>query len=339
MNSTPLFLLPDLFSARLRICLIVFGAFTLMATASTAQITALPLEEEADPYIVVLGTAQDGGLPHIGCTKENCSAVQDDPSRGRLVSSLLIADPATGKRWLIDATPDIRPQLVLARAHPANRQDEGARPSLLEGIFLTHAHMGHYVGLVQLGRPAHGAKEMPVYGTERMCGFLEENGPWGLLVENKNIVLNPLTPDEPLKLTDQLSITAITVPHRDEYTDTVGYIVRGPNSSVLFIPDIDKWEKWDRDIEDVIATVDYALLDGTFFADNEIPGRLMSEIPHPFISESIERFSTLSAEERKKIAFTHLNHSNPATNPESSATQSVKAQGMSVAHEGQRIGL
>ena len=83
-----------------------------------------------------------------------------------------------------------------------------------------------------------------------------------------------------------LQVTPLLVPHRDEYTETVGFWIQGPNRSALFIPDIDKWERWDSlgtAIEDWIAKVDVAYLDGTFLEEGEIPGRAIEEIPHPFI--------------------------------------------------------
>lgn len=304
------------------------------------------VEKQADdgkemtmPYVLVLGTAQDGGLPQIGCDGPHCTAARRETSRRRFVASLLLADPRTGQRWLIDATPDIREQVELARNHPANRKPKGPRPSLFDGIFLTHAHTGHYTGLIHLGRPAYGAKNVPVHASSRMCGFLTENGPWSFLVSNKNIELHELVPDEPVTLGDNLTITPFLVPHRAEFTDTLGYRIQGPNRSLLYIPDIDKWERWERSIKEAVASVDIALLDGTFFREGEIPGRIMANIPHPFIQESNALFQGLPVQERNKVFFTHLNHGNPATQPDGAAAKSIEEQGMAVAGDGQRFGL
>lgn len=300
--------------------------------ASSAVTTTTPDQ----PYIVVLGTAQDGGYPQIGCDEPLCSAARQDPSRRRMTASLLIADPRTGSRWLIDATPDLREQFERARPHPPGRPAVGPRPPLFDGVFLTHAHVGHYAGLIHLGREIYGADALPVHASPRFCKFLATNGPWRLLVDTRAIVLKTATPDVPIALAPDLSITPFVVPHRDEFSDTFGYVIRGPRRALLYIPDIDKWERWDRRIEDLIAGVDVALLDGTFAAEGEIPGRSMKDIPHPFLAESLARFAALPAAERAKIRFTHLNHTNPAVDPDAPAAAAVRAAGHAIAVDGER---
>jgi pyrroloquinoline quinone biosynthesis protein B len=308
-------------------------------SVATVALHGADIATEHTPYVVVLGSAQDGGLPQIGCTGPHCVAARANPNRKRLVASLLLADPRAGKRWLIDATPDLREQVELARVHPPTRRSTGPRPALFDGIFLTHAHTGHYAGLIHLGRPAYGAKNLPVFGSARMCGFLRDNGPWGLLVDNGNITLRAFKAEQTIMLGEELSITALPVPHRAEYTDTFAFLVRGPQRTLLYLPDIDKWELWERRIEEVITSVDIALLDGTFYAEGELPGRNMSEIPHPLIDETIRRFEKLPADQRCKIVFTHLNHTNPAVDPDSAATARIINAGMAVAKDGQCFGL
>ena len=298
----------------------------------------------AGPYVLVLGTAQDGGLPQIGCTGAPCVRAREDDSRARRVTSLLLVDPPSGRRWLFDASPDLREQVELARGHPLSREHgarakEGPRPPLFDGIFLTHAHVGHYTGLLHLGREVYGASGMALFASRQMGSFLRSNGPWSQIVQEGRVALLSLEPDLPIPLTSQLRVTPIPVPHRHEFADTLAFLIEGPERSVLYLPDIDKWERWDRRIEDVLARVDLALLDGTFYADGEIPGRSMRDIPHPFISESLERFRTLPAAERSKVVFTHLNHTNPAADPASEAAQAVRAAGMDIAREGQLIEL
>lgn len=289
----------------------------------------------ADPFTVVLGTAQDGGLPQIGGTAPEDEAARRDPARRRRVASLLIVDPATGERFLIDATPDLPAQTELAD-RIAPRPKAAARPPLFDAIALTHAHVGHYVGLLHFGREIYGAASQRVLASDRMATFLEKNGPFELLVRLNNIRLERIKPGSKTPLNSRISITAILVPHRDEYSDTFGFIVRGPSRSVLWLPDIDKWEKWDRRIEDVIAGVDTAYIDGTFHDGDELPGRAMSEVPHPFIVESLARFASLGPKERSKVAFIHLNHTNPAASPGSRAQASIEKAGMRVAREGER---
>jgi len=291
------------------------------------------------PFVLALGTAQDGGLPQIGCARPCCVAAREDPGRARLVTSLLLVDPRDGRRWLFDASPDIAEQVERARGLGGPPEDAPGRPALFDGVFLTHAHLGHFVGLLQLGREAYGSAPVPLIGTERMTGFLRTNGPWSLLFDGGHAEAQVLQPGETLTLADDLSVTAIQVPHRDEFSDTVAFLTRGPRRAVLYLPDIDKWEKWDRPLESVLSEVDVALLDGTFYGPAELPGRDMSRVPHPFIVETLERIAPLPREEREKVIFTHLNHSNPAADPESDAAAAVRAAGAAVLDDGDRIAL
>ncbi len=295
---------------------------------------------QTSPFVAVLGTAQDGGIPQIGCDGVRCTAAREDPNRRRLVASLLIADPSTNERWLIDATPDLPEQVALAnRLAPLSSNETAGRPNLFNGIFLTHAHIGHYSGLVHLGREVYGARETLLLTSERMQRFLEANGPWSQLVSLRNVVFKRLVPGVKLRLNASLSVTPHLVPHRDEFSDTLAFEVHGPTRTVLFLPDIDKWDKWNQPLEEVLARADRAYIDGTFFGDGEIPGRAMSEIPHPFIEETIARLAPLPPSERAKVVFIHLNHTNPAATPFSSAANAIKVAGHSVAVEGEVFDL
>jgi len=251
----------------------------------------------------------------------------------RLTSSIAVVDSGHEAKYLFDATPDIREQLYRLHVEaPDDSHDLG-------GVFLTHGHMGHYTGLLHFGREAVGADGIRVFAMPRMHDFLSTNGPWSQLVSLRNINLVPITEGSEITLSDDLSVVPIQVPHRDEYTETVGYRINGPNKSALFIPDIDKWRKWGTDIRDLVRKVDFALLDGSFFADGELPGRDMSEIPHPYVQESIELFAGLADADKAKIIFIHFNHTNPLLIDGSAAQKKVTALGFRFATEGMRLPL
>ncbi|TNE78455.1 MAG: pyrroloquinoline quinone biosynthesis protein PqqB [Bacteroidetes bacterium] len=265
----------------------------------------LPPPESASPYILVLGIAQDAGYPQIACTKSCCETAKLYPEKKRMVSSLALMDAESKKWWLLDATPDIAMQLELF--HDSTR---GAYPYLPEGIVLTHAHMGHYTGLMQLGREALNAKSIPVYCLPRLANFLEHNGPWDQLVKLKNIQVKVQDTTKPFALGPFL-LQLYSVPHRDEYSETAGIHVHYKDQQALFIPDIDKWEKWNRSLPELLKQVDLAFLDATFFSEGELPGRNMKEIPHPFIQETMQLIDSFASDQASKIHFIHLNHSNP----------------------------
>lgn len=276
--------------------------------------------------IVILGTVQDAGSPQIGCTKDCCKGLFENPDVNRKVSSLGLIDSQNNKTYLFDATPDMVSQMKWLTSSKPNNGKE-----LADGIFLTHAHIGHYTGLMYLGKEAMDAKQTPVYTLPRMKNFLSNNGPWNQLVTRENIILKDLTPETPVKLSNSITVTPILVPHRDEFSETVGYKIKGPNKTALFIPDIDKWKKWDKDIIEEIKQVDYAFLDATFYSGAEMNNRDISQIPHPFIIESLERFKNLTTKEKNKIVFIHFNHTNPVLNPESTATKTVISKGYNIA--------
>ena len=281
------------------------------------------------PYVVVLGIAQDGGLPHAGCLKSCCKNLWGTGNNEK-VASIGIVDPKTGQSWLIDATPDFASQLHIL---------ENIHKTKLSGIFLTHAHIGHYSGLLQLGREVMGAKDMPVYAMPRMKSFLYENSPWNQLLSLENIKIIDLKNSKEIKLSSQLYIEPFLVPHRDEFSETVGYRVVSNKKSLVYIPDIDKWSKWDQDIFQVVLHSDFALLDGTFYSSEEIPHRDMSEIPHPFIIETMDLLDNMNSKNRKKIYFIHFNHSNPAINYTSSVSNIIRSKRFNIATEGLKLNL
>lgn len=284
-------------------------------------------------YIHVLGIAQDAGYPQTGCYQPHCLRAWKDESLRRTASSIAVIDASTQSKYLFDATPDMREQLY--QLHVVAPDGEYK----LNGVFLTHAHIGHYVGLMHFGHEAMGAKEVPVYAMPRMHEYLSTNGPWDQLVRYKNIALQMMNDGGTIELGEQLRVTPIRVPHRDEYSETVGYRIDGPIKSAVFIPDIDKWKDWSTDIRDIIRGVDYALLDATFFADGELPGRDMSAIKHPFVAESMALFEDMTEEEKSRVIFIHMNHTNPLLIDGSKEQAIVTERGFKFAHEGMRLEL
>ena len=286
-----------------------------------------------NPSIVVLGTIQDAGSPHIGCSKKCCDSLFKNDNFTRKVVSLGIIDPQENKTFLIEATPDIASQMkqLLSFSVLNNKKTPN-------GILLTHAHIGHYAGLMYLGKEAMNANNTKVYAMPKMKQFLERNGPWSQLVFNGNISLKEIYNEQKIKLSNNISVVPILVPHRDEYSETVGFKIIGPSKKVLFIPDIDKWNKWEKDIIKEIKAVDYAFLDATFYSGKEINNRNIKEIPHPFIIESMELFKDLPLKEKNKIHFIHFNHTNPVLN-NSIERKEVEKKGFRIAKKDDVIKL
>lgn len=308
------------------------AVFIISVIGCTTNDVAINKTNQAKQYITILGTAQDGGFPHIGCQKKCC----DDFYKGILpkqqVVSLGLVDKESQQKFLFEATPDISTQLAdLEKNHLKTN-------TIIDGVFMTHAHMGHYAGLLYFGKEALGKKDIPVYAMPKMKEFLSNNGPWSQLVTTQNIVFLDLQKDSIVPLSNALKVTPFLVPHRDEFSETVGYKIEGKTNSALFIPDINKWSLWEKNIVEEVKKVDYAFIDATFFKEGEI-NRPMSDVPHPFIEETVALFENESLATKNKVIFIHFNHTNPALQSNSKERNDLELLGFRFATEGQRFKL
>ena len=282
-------------------------------------------------YIYILGNVQDAGLPHIGCQHKFCNDKFNEFEE-YFTTSLAVVDPINKKYILFEATPDLPYQL--------NYLDKKIFKKFLlpESIFITHAHIGHYAGLMYFGREALGSKGLKVNVLPKMANFLQTNGPWSQLVEINNIKIQDLNFGVNVSELKNITITPIEVPHRDEYSETAGFIIEGKTKKALFIPDIDKWEKWDKDLKQLVNEFDYLLLDATFYDSKEI-NRDISEIPHPLVSETINLLDSLSNESKNKVYFIHMNHTNMMLDPKSNLSKYVTIKGFNIARLGLKLEL
>jgi pyrroloquinoline quinone biosynthesis protein B len=282
-------------------------------------------------YIYILGNTQDAGLPHIGCQHPFCED-SFNVYEEHYTTSIAVVNSDLKKYILFEATPDITYQLNNLKK---NIFDEFLLP---ESIYITHAHIGHYTGLMYFGREALGAKNQVLRVLPRMSNFLQKNGPWSQLVDINNIEIKEINFGSSTKELANIDITPVQVPHRDEYSETAGYIIKGKNKKALFIPDIDKWEKWDRDLSQLAKEFDFLLIDATFYDSTEI-NRDISEIPHPLVTETIGLLSELSKENKNKVYFIHMNHTNMMLDPDSELSKLVLSKGFNIARIGKKLYL
>ena len=280
--------------------------------------------------LFVLGIAQDGGLPHLGCQKACCTEAR---AKGRALypACLGVVDRETGRKLLIEVTPAVEAQVALLDRLSGV---PGAPRRPADAVLITHAHIGHYSGLVHFGREVASTAKIPVHVSERMAGFLRNNSPWSQLVELQQIELRTVTPGTPVTPLPGLEVTAFSVPHRDEFSDTLAFRLRGSHHTVLFVPDIDRWG--DTTLEELLDGVDVAYLDATFFDGRELPGRDLSEIPHPLMVQTMERLGERAARNPGRIRFIHLNHTNPALH-DPDLRHSIRDRGFRVAQQGERV--
>jgi len=261
--------------------------------------------------IEVLGTAQDAGVPHLGCDCRNCTAVREGPAPRRYVSSILLRD---GGEFVFDATPDLRFQLS----------------SIPDGLFLTHAHLGHLPGILYFGPEAAETDHLPIYCTEALATVLEDNAPFSLLVDRGNVELRPVDARSPVLL-GETTVTAHSVTHRDELsTGTVAYTIETGETALLYMTDIDEWSAFEVGL---VRDADVAFVDGTFWSHGEIDR--MDDVPHPPVVDSIERLGELSTD----VYFTHLNHTNPLVRSDSEERSQLEGTGFGLLEDGERVDL
>jgi pyrroloquinoline quinone biosynthesis protein B len=312
----------------------VLRPFLLALTVLLAACASKPTPDPGGGFgfdVFVLGIAQDGGVPQLGCDAECCQRARLDPSERRLRTALGVRARDGKQLMLVEATPDVEAQVALLH-QLTNTTGRGRNP--VDACLVTHGHTGHWLGLLNFGREAAASTALPLYCTERFAGFVQTTPPLKLLASEKHVeprVITAGTPFAPLK---GLQVEAIPVPHRDEFTDTVAFVLRGPKRSLLFLPDIDQWSKWDRDIVQLVESVDYALIDGTFHSANELPGRSLEQIPHPLVPRTMELLAATAMRHPGRVHFIHFNHTNRLLR-DPAARASLEAHGFRVADEGQ----
>jgi pyrroloquinoline quinone biosynthesis protein B len=287
--------------------------------------------------VYILGSAQDAGLPQLGSRMAPDNAARLDPLAVRLGPSLAVLDDE-GRCLLVDASPDIREQesrLLKVKAYAARK---GKNP--FDAVVLTHAHIGHYLGLAHFGRECANTDSLPVWCTARMAQFLRGNAPWDQLIQLRNIAINEvvwsLTPDvkeRQIKPWKGLTLRLIPVPHRSEYTDTVAISING---KLLYAPDVDNWDAWEAAKKEVKAHK-VSVLDGTFYSPDELPGRNLKEVSHPMITDTLKKFGDLT--KTRRLVLSHFNHSNPVCDPGSKQAKSVTKAGFELAQDMMAIEL
>jgi len=204
---------------------------------------------------MVLGVMQDAGLPQAGCLCSRCIDAFKERREREFTTSLAIIDTRRIPFgvWLIDASPDIKDQLNLLAKYLGPRVDAPERLRQPDGLFLTHAHMGHTAGLVHLGPEAMNVESMPIYAPDGLVKVLLDTRLWQPLL-------------------DRIELNSLTSRH----------------SLVLSLPDLDDWDQWPQ-ADETIMGVDIALVDASFYSRTELGGR--DPVAHPLIRDTLGRFS------------------------------------------------
>lgn len=305
----------------------------LFAWAGCATNPLVEPRREPGFELFVLGTAQDGGLPHFGCDRPCCAEAR---RTGRVLfpTALGIVDRRSGGLVLVEATPKVEEQVALLH-ELVGAEDRGRQP--VDSVLTTHAHMGHYLGLAWFGREVASSQRVPVHTSERFAAYLRGHGPWKQLVELQQIELVPFAAREPFEPLPGLRVRAVPVPHRDEFSDTMAFVFEGPRRSVAFVPDVDSWDRAEG-VLDELAAADVLYVDGTFYDGRELPDRDLAEIRHPLVVDTMQRLGERTRKHPGTVRFLHCNHTNPLLHdPE--LVRELEARGFALARPGERIEL
>lgn len=274
--------------------------------------------------VLILGSGQDAGVPQISCDCSNCSQTRKNPKLKLLGPSIALLDLEKKYCYLIDASPDIKQQIESIKEILPKVKTQETIP--ISGIFLTHAHFGHVSGLWLLGKECIDTQEITVFCTSKMSEFLTNNHPFSHMLTRKNLCLSEMKKNQIYPIED-FRVTSFQVPHRDEYADTVGYIIE-QNKKLLYLPDLDYWTE---ELIKLVESVDIALIDGSFYSKDELPGR--DDVPHPPIKETIN----LLDPNKTEIYFTHFNHTNLILNEKGNERKEILEKGFKLVFDGLKI--
>ena len=289
--------------------------------------------------VTILGTAQDGGIPQAGCSCQRCLDAHRDLKLRKYPVSLGILG-VDGTKHIIEITKNLSEQLVIWTPD----KNELFIP---ETVSITHLHLGHIEGIGQLGKPVMGLREVDVYLSPNNKDIFDNRSDIVLMEDEGNIRTHSKNFYHPFEPKDGcgFSLQFIPIPHRSELGDNAAIIIKAEEKSILFMPDQDSWgDTLDYHSKDNIRDflkmfdIDEALIDGTFWSMDELPGRDISKIPHPTIKDSIKLLGR-KKEEDPEISFLHLNHSNPVNDLGSKQRKIVEKNGWRISEMGDVLKL
>jgi pyrroloquinoline quinone biosynthesis protein B len=288
---------------------------------------------------IVLGAAAGGGLPQWNCNCPTCRAAREGGAVPRTQSSLAVR--AGGGPWvLVNASPDVRQQLELLR--------EGGGPvrgSPVAAVLLTDAELDHVTGLIVL---REGDTPLRIYASAAVRAALTDGFPVLRVLEHYcGVDWQPFEPGETAELEPGLLVEAFAVPGdppryvgRDAEPFGVGLTFRAHGAALTYVPAV---ARFDDDLVARLGGSDVALVDGTCWADDEMPalgiaGPTAREMGHAPLSGpggSLEVLRSLPC----RTVLVHVNNTNPILQEASAERHEILAAGIDVAYDGMRIEL
>jgi pyrroloquinoline quinone biosynthesis protein B len=306
--------------------------------------------------VVVLGAAAGGGVPQWNCGCPICRAARTEhPELQSSQASLAIS--ADGNHWfLINASPDLRQQLIAApQLHPATGK---LRHSPIAGVILTNGEIDAITGLLSMreGWP------FTIYAHAKVLATLKSNSVFNVLNE-KTVRRRPIEieqafePALPDGSPSGIEILPFEVAGKgawylegdaraaaqDGAGDTLGLRVCDKATGKFFYF-LAACAKVTEDLTSRLKGAPLVFFDGTVWRDDELiaaglgnkTGQSMGHIAMSGETGAIAALDGLGIE--RKI-FLHINNSNPALLHDSEERRTAERAGWQIPADGTEITL
>jgi pyrroloquinoline quinone biosynthesis protein B len=296
--------------------------------------------------VQVLGSAAGGGVPQWNCGCRQCEGARGGLLESRTQCSFAIT--IDERRWvLVNASPDLRPQLAKFRSQPAPR----TRSTPIDTILLTDADLDHTLGLFLLRENPAPVSIHSSEGIRRVVGEgLRVNeildSYCGIQWRTAPCSFEPLV----LKNGSQSGLEYKAVPIEGpcprywkgvSYSSRLAYVLRelATGKSVLFAPAVARFEP---QLLAELSLADAIFFDGTFWADDDfeksgVPDPPTDDLLRSHLPISSGSLETIAAQRAKHKIYVHINNTNPILWPTSQERKVVEARGIQVAADGMTV--
>jgi pyrroloquinoline quinone biosynthesis protein B len=309
--------------------------------------------------VKVLGSAAGGGFPQWNCSCANCRRIRSGKFRGKARSQTQIAFSVDSRLWfLVGASPDLRTQILATPELIPS--DQFPTHSPIAGVFLPSADVDSVMGLLHLREFqsffafATASLQRILQKENKMFGVLDRADPpvqWQTLSSKGRLGchLSESPGEAP-------SFVCATIPLGDSYPDyvsedlrrtlsaeeaTIGFSLEQGGKSLFVAPSLSgrnpEWAK-------VAAASSLALIDGTFWSDDELvrtgrsakTARDMGHLPLSGPGGLLEQFPAAASCRRVLI---HINNTNPILDESTPEHRAVLDAGFEIAYDGMELEL